>query len=104
MYLIRLTKNLFIISLKVKEFAHYEFLHKCVETYIKGRNVENIYDVYELYEDAASGTANNTQASGGQNGARDSRVSIVSYYVDGVEVEGDDENAIEVFYYNTNFA
>ena len=104
MYIIRLTENQFIISLKVKEFAHYEFLYKCVETYIKGRNVENIYDVYKLYEDAASGTANKNQASGGQKGARDSRVSIVSYYVDGVEVEGDDENAIEVTYCNTNFA
>ena len=101
MYIIRLTENQFIISLKVKEFAHYEFLHKCLESYIKGRNVENIYDIYE---DVASGTANITQASGGQKGARDSRVSIVSYYVDGVEVEGDDENAIEVTYCNTNFA
>ena len=72
-----------------------------METYINGRNVENIYDIYE---DAASGTANNTQASGGQKGARYSRVSVVSYYVDGVEVMGDDENAIEVSYCNTNFA
>ena len=59
-----------MISLKVKKFTHYEFLHHCLEFYVKERNPEVIYD--ELYEDI-----------------RDTRVSVVSYYAD--EMAEDDD-------------